>query len=90
MSDLVNVVSSTASSATFVPSARAAVRRVEVVAASPVAPEARDRVELSSRPAETSEEKVARVKNQLREGTYLAPDKLDIAVERLAKDLGFF
>lgn len=89
MADAVQIVGG--SSATFVPASRASARRVELAAQAPAA--VRDSVELSGTPAQPAQidaERVNRVREELRDGTYLSPDKLDIAVERLAKDLGLF
>ncbi len=87
MSDFVQNVGAS-SSATYAPALRAGGRRLEVSAPAAAQVGARDSVEFTSRPAETSAQKVARVRQGLTEGTFLNPDKLDIAIERLAKDLG--
>lgn len=87
MSDFVQNVGGS-SSATYAPALRAGGRRLEVSTPAPAPLGARDSVEFTSRPAETSEQKVARVRQGLAEGTYLNPDKFNSAIERLAKDLG--
>ncbi len=49
-----------------------------------------DSVDISdaARAAESSADRVSRVKKNLREGTYLHPDKLDIALDRMLERLG--
>ncbi|MGD9690761.1 MAG: flagellar biosynthesis protein FlgM [Phycisphaerales bacterium] len=49
-----------------------------------------DRVDISpeARAAESSADRVTRVRQQLADGTYLHPDKLDIALDKLLDQLG--
>ncbi len=49
-----------------------------------------DSVDISAeaRAAESSDQRVARVKAAIKDGTYLHPDKLDIALDRMIDALG--
>lgn len=88
MSSISPVNSSNSSANISVVGTRNAPKPAEVAVRLTLAPV--DSVDISeaARAAESSADRVARVKKQLRDGTYLHPDKLDIALERMIDRLG--